>query len=109
MFSIFNDQVRLATLQAFMIRHRWQILATLVLLLLSVAAALWHPAAGLGIMAMGAMSFNNLPTGVRVPLFYAEMDNSQAGYFTQNKRALLVGQMLSTGTATAKLLLTYVY
>ena len=46
-----------------------------------------------------AVSFNYIPANVRVPLFYAEMDNSQAGYFTQNKRSLLVGQKLATGTA----------
>lgn len=91
--------VGLATLQAFMIRHRWQILFTVAVLLASVLGTLYHPGAGLGVMAVGAISFSNIPTGVRVPLFYAEMDNSQAGYFTQNKRALLVGQMLSTGTA----------
>lgn len=37
-----------------------------------------------------SISFNNIPANVRVPLFYAEMDNSQAGYFTQNKRTLLL-------------------
>ena len=47
-----------------------------------------------------AVSFNYIPTNVRVPLFYAEMDNTQAGYFTQNKRALLVGQKLTAGTAS---------
>lgn len=45
------------------------------------------------------ISFNYIPTTVRVPLFYAEMDNTQAGYFTQSKRALLVGQRQATGTA----------
>lgn len=46
-----------------------------------------------------AVSFNYIPANVRVPLFYAEMDNSQAGYFSQNKRTLLVGQKLTAGTA----------
>lgn len=55
------------------------------------------PALGL----IGAVSFNTIPANVRVPLFYAEVDNSQAGYFTQELRTLLIGQMLSTGTATA--------
>jgi phage tail sheath gpL-like len=45
-----------------------------------------------------SISFNRIPTGVRVPLFYAEMDNSQASYFTQNKRALLIGQKLASGS-----------
>jgi len=44
------------------------------------------------------VSFPTIPTNLRVPLFYAEMDASQAGYFTQNKRALLIGQKLSTGS-----------
>jgi phage tail sheath gpL-like len=44
------------------------------------------------------VSFNKIPAGVRVPLFYAEMDNSQAGYFTQNKRAMLIGQKLAAGS-----------
>jgi len=45
------------------------------------------------------VSFNYLPANVRVPLFYAELDNAQAGYFTQNKRALLIGQRLTAGSA----------
>jgi phage tail sheath gpL-like len=44
------------------------------------------------------VSFNYIPANVRVPLFYAEMDNTQAGYFVQNKRALLIGQKLAAGT-----------
>lgn len=44
-----------------------------------------------------SISFNQIPAGVRVPLFYAEMDNSQAGYFVQNKRTLLIGQKLAAG------------
>lgn len=49
------------------------------------------------------VSFNNIPAGngVRVPLFYAEMDNSQAGYFSQPTRSLLIGQKLAAGTAVA--------
>lgn len=45
-----------------------------------------------------SISFNNIPANLRVPLFYAEMDNSQAGYFTQNKRTLLIGQKLAAGS-----------
>jgi phage tail sheath gpL-like len=50
-----------------------------------------------------AVSFNYIPAGngVRVPLFYAEMDNSQAGYFTQSLRSLLIGQKLAAGSAVA--------
>ena len=45
--------------------------------------------------------FNNIPAGngVLVPLFYAEMDNSQASYFSQSVRSLLIGQKLTGGTA----------
>lgn len=44
--------------------------------------------------------FNNIPQQVRVPLFYAEMDNSQAnGAATGIRRALLIGQKLVAGTA----------
>ncbi|MGJ8619615.1 MAG: phage tail sheath subtilisin-like domain-containing protein [Methylophilaceae bacterium] len=47
------------------------------------------------------VSFNNTPQNVRVPLFYAEVDNSQAGYFSQNLRTLIVGQKLSAGVGAA--------
>jgi phage tail sheath gpL-like len=45
--------------------------------------------------------FNYIPAGngVKVPLFYAEMDNSQAGYFSQNVRSLCIGQKLAGGSA----------
>ncbi|SAL20706.1 bacteriophage Mu tail sheath family protein [Caballeronia cordobensis] len=45
--------------------------------------------------------FQNVPANERVPLFYAEVDNSQAGYFAQSVRTLLIGQKLAAGTATA--------
>lgn len=48
-----------------------------------------------------SISFNSVPANLRVPLFYAEMDNSQAGYFTQNKRTLLIGQKLAAGSGAA--------
>lgn len=48
-----------------------------------------------------AISFNNIPANIRVPLFYAEMDNSAASSFSQNKRTLLIGQKLAAGTAEA--------
>lgn len=47
------------------------------------------------------VSFNNIPASVRVPLFYAEVDNSQAGYFEQNLKTLIIGQKLASGTAEA--------
>jgi phage tail sheath gpL-like len=45
------------------------------------------------------ISFNNIPQNVRVPLFYAEVDASQAGYFAQQNRALLVGHKLVGASA----------
>ena len=49
------------------------------------------------------VSFNYIPAGngVKVPLFYAEMDNSQAGYFSQPVRSLLIGFKLTAGSAVA--------
>lgn len=47
------------------------------------------------------VSFNTIPANLRVPLFYAEVDNSQAGYFSQNLRTLIVGQKTSAGTGAA--------
>lgn len=41
-----------------------------------------------------SISFNTIPNQLKVPLFYAEIDHSQAGYATQNYRALLIGQKL---------------
>ena len=48
-----------------------------------------------------AISFNNIPSNIRVPLFYAEVDNSQASFFQRQNSSLLIGQKLSGGTATA--------
>lgn len=87
-------------LLAHMNQRTWLIAFIVVVAALSLLAGHeLHPIAGLGLLGVGAISFNYIPTNVRVPLFYAEMDNSQAGYFTQNKRSLLVGQKLSTGSA----------
>lgn len=47
-----------------------------------------------------AITFNTIPNNIRVPLWYAEMDNSKANKFTSNLRALVIGQK-TTGTATA--------
>lgn len=85
------------------IKRHWQLLLfTLVLLIawqfgfVDTATAAALPALGL----IGVVSFNTIPANVRVPLFYAEVDNSQAGYFSQELRTLIIGQMLATGTAT---------
>lgn len=45
--------------------------------------------------------FNTIPTSLRQPFFFVEMDASQAGYFSQNKRSLLIGQKATAGTAAA--------
>ncbi|BCF88672.1 phage tail sheath subtilisin-like domain-containing protein [Paraburkholderia largidicola] len=46
--------------------------------------------------------FKNIPAGdqIRVPLFYAEVDNSQANSATQTQHALVIGQITSAGAAT---------
>lgn len=48
-----------------------------------------------------AVSFNTIPSNIRVPLFYAELDNSAAAGGSDNPRTLCVGQKLASGTATA--------
>ena len=47
------------------------------------------------------VSFNQIPANIRVPLFYAEVDNSQAGNFAQNVRTIIIGQKLAAGLAVA--------
>jgi phage tail sheath gpL-like len=44
--------------------------------------------------------FKNIPANIRVPLFYAEVDNSQANSGQINQRALIIGQITADGTAT---------
>lgn len=55
-----------------------------------------------------SVEFNYLPAGngIKVPLFYAEMDNSQASYNDQSMRTLLIGQKLSAGSAAANTLVS---
>ncbi|XZG71727.1 phage tail sheath subtilisin-like domain-containing protein [Chitinibacteraceae bacterium HSL-7] len=48
-----------------------------------------------------AVPFSQIPGNIRLPLFYAEMDNSQANAFANNQRALLIGQKLVAGSAAA--------
>lgn len=45
--------------------------------------------------------FTKIPANIRTPLFYAEVDASKANTSPHPQRALLIGQMLSTGTAAA--------
>lgn len=47
------------------------------------------------------VSFSNIPSNLRVPLFYVEIDNSMANSATETQRTLLIGQMTAAGTATA--------
>jgi phage tail sheath gpL-like len=47
------------------------------------------------------IAFKNIPQNLRVPLFYAELDNSHANTAASTLRALLIGQMTATGTGTA--------
>ncbi|NNP68961.1 phage tail sheath subtilisin-like domain-containing protein [Acinetobacter sp. Ac_5812] len=44
--------------------------------------------------------FSNVPNDVRVPLFYAEVDNSQANTATAIQRTLIIGQMTDLGIAS---------
>lgn len=44
------------------------------------------------------VSFNNIPADLRVPLFYAEMDNSAANSASETLRALVLGHGLASVT-----------
>lgn len=48
-----------------------------------------------------SVSFNNIPADIRVPLFYAEVDASQAGGGTSTLRRLIIGQMGDDATGAA--------
>src|SRR5471032_1589931 len=45
--------------------------------------------------------FKQVPSNVRVPLFYAEVDNSQANSGQSTQRALIIGQITAAGNAVA--------
>lgn len=49
------------------------------------------------------IAFKQIPANIRVPLFYAELDNSQANSATQNQRTLIIGQMTSAGAGPANI------
>ncbi|KAF1040285.1 MAG: hypothetical protein GAK35_03539 [Herbaspirillum frisingense] len=49
---------------------------------------------------MGDISFPNIPGNLRVPLFYADLDPSRANSGSSTQRALVIGQITSSGTAT---------
>lgn len=46
-----------------------------------------------------AIAFKNIPANIRVPLFYAEVDNSQANTGQINQRALIIGQVTAAAIA----------
>lgn len=48
-----------------------------------------------------SISFSHIPSNERVPLFYAEMDNSMANTATATQYTLIIGQQLDSATATA--------
>lgn len=48
-----------------------------------------------------SVSFNHIPSGIRVPLFYSEVDNSAAFTPSDNYQTLFLGQMIAAGTAEA--------
>ncbi|GJL37770.1 tail protein [Enterobacter hormaechei] len=45
--------------------------------------------------------FSRVPNNLRTPLFYVEFDNSMANTATATQRTLIIGGMLSSGTAAA--------
>lgn len=47
--------------------------------------------------------FNFIPANLRLPLFFAELDNSQANTGQVTSRAVLIGQMTSAGIAAANI------
>jgi phage tail sheath gpL-like len=50
---------------------------------------------------MADIPFHQIPSNVRVPLFYAEVDPSHANTATPNLRALLIGGKTAAGTGVA--------
>lgn len=51
------------------------------------------------------ISFNSIPGDLRVPLFYAEMDNSQANSGTTQLRRLIMAPVSDSSTAPAELVI----
>src|SRR5476651_1374892 len=47
-----------------------------------------------------AIGFSNIPADLRVPLFYAEMDNSAANSASSTLRGLIVAQVNDNATST---------
>lgn len=51
----------------------------------------------------GSIGFATIPGDIRVPLFYAEFDNSRAGPAVYPQRTLLIGQTITALAATLRL------
>ncbi|WP_434064596.1 phage tail sheath subtilisin-like domain-containing protein [Symbiopectobacterium purcellii] len=49
------------------------------------------------------VSFSKIPNQIRVPLFYAEFDNSQANTATATQRTLIIGQQLDSSSQAANI------
>lgn len=84
-------------------------LVTAVVLLAAVFLALGLNLSALlggGLVGLGSISFNAIPTSLRVPFFAAEFDSSRAagGPAILAYRALIIGQKTSAGAATANTL-----
>lgn len=47
---------------------------------------------------MSTIPFQQIPSNLRVPFFFAEVNNQNANTATQNQRALLIGPMITSGT-----------
>jgi phage tail sheath gpL-like len=47
------------------------------------------------------VNFREIPPNLRLPLFFAELDNSRANSGQQNQRTLIIGQQLAGGTLEA--------
>jgi phage tail sheath gpL-like len=47
---------------------------------------------------VSTIPFQQIPGNLRVPFFFAEVNNQNANTATQNQRALLIGNMISTGS-----------
>ena len=52
---------------------------------------------------MANIPFQKIPSNLRVPLFYAEVSNSQANTGGQNQRSLIIGQITASGVAPANI------
>ena len=50
---------------------------------------------------MSSIPFKNIPSNLRTPLFYAEVDNSRANTASEIQRTLIIGEKTTAGTGTA--------